>query len=132
MPNIFRVSQLLFLFIAWLFFAVDRLVQYTAIGGPCYQVSEDIASWLPYLWFWVHFKGWWFCFILPAALMYVLVPMPCLFFGGGSTQFLTSRDGGGLVLLKLSPFNILIFFFMMQPVSVYKLCKWNFDIHVYV
>lgn len=38
--------------------------------------------------------------------MYVLVPMPCLFFGGGSTQFLTSRDGGGLVLLKLSPFNI--------------------------
>jgi hypothetical protein len=30
-----------------------------------------------------------------AALMYVLVPMPCLFFGGGSTQFLTSKDGGG-------------------------------------
>ncbi|XP_019051850.1 PREDICTED: vacuolar protein sorting-associated protein 55 homolog [Nelumbo nucifera] len=27
--------------------------------------------------------------------MYVLVPMPCLFFGGGSTHFLTSRDGGG-------------------------------------
>lgn len=43
--------------------------------------------------------------------MYVLVPMPCLFFGGGSTQFLTSWDGGGLVLLKLSPFNINIFFF---------------------
>jgi len=33
--------------------------------------------------------------IAPAALMYVLVPMPCLFFGGGSTQFLMSRDGGG-------------------------------------
>lgn len=32
--------------------------------------------------------------------MYVLVPMPCLFFGGGSTQFLTSRDGGGWVLNK--------------------------------
>ncbi|KAL3755613.1 hypothetical protein ACJRO7_002633 [Eucalyptus globulus] len=31
------------------------------------------------------------------ALMYVLVPMPCLFFGGGSTQFLTSRDGGGWI-----------------------------------
>ncbi|CAL5389201.1 unnamed protein product [Camellia sinensis] len=29
------------------------------------------------------------------SLMYVLVPMPCLFFGGGSTQFLISRDGGG-------------------------------------
>nr|CAB3475558.1 unnamed protein product [Digitaria exilis] len=32
-----------------------------------------------------------------AALMYVLVPMPCLFFGGGSTHFLTSREGGGWI-----------------------------------
>ncbi|XP_022635005.1 vacuolar protein sorting-associated protein 55 homolog isoform X2 [Vigna umbellata] len=32
-----------------------------------------------------------------SALMYVLVPMPCLFFGGGSTQFLMSRDGGGWI-----------------------------------
>ncbi|KAG0484963.1 hypothetical protein HPP92_009042 [Vanilla planifolia] len=32
-----------------------------------------------------------------AALMYVLVPMPCLFFGGGSTQFLSSREGGGWI-----------------------------------
>ncbi|KAK4800492.1 hypothetical protein SAY86_020979 [Trapa natans] len=32
-----------------------------------------------------------------SALMYVLVPMPCLFFGGGSTQFLISRDGGGWI-----------------------------------
>jgi len=32
-----------------------------------------------------------------SALMYVVVPMPCMFFGGGSTQFLISRDGGGLV-----------------------------------
>ncbi|EXB54599.1 hypothetical protein L484_019169 [Morus notabilis] len=31
------------------------------------------------------------------ALMYVLVPMPCLFFGGGTTQFLTSRDSGGWI-----------------------------------
>ncbi|KAL9266994.1 Vacuolar protein sorting-associated protein 55-like protein [Drosera capensis] len=31
------------------------------------------------------------------ALMYVLVPMPCLFFGGGSTHFLISRDGGGWI-----------------------------------
>ncbi|KAK9290109.1 hypothetical protein L1049_008273 [Liquidambar formosana] len=31
------------------------------------------------------------------ALMYVLVPMPCMFFGGGTTQFLTSRDGGGWI-----------------------------------
>ncbi|XP_028548674.1 vacuolar protein sorting-associated protein 55 homolog isoform X3 [Dendrobium catenatum] len=29
--------------------------------------------------------------------MYVLVPMPCLFFGGGSTHFLTSREGGGWI-----------------------------------
>ncbi|XP_023641651.1 vacuolar protein sorting-associated protein 55 homolog isoform X3 [Capsella rubella] len=32
-----------------------------------------------------------------SALMYVVVPMPCMFFGGGSTQFLTSRDGGGWI-----------------------------------
>ncbi|BAS76384.1 Os01g0966500, partial [Oryza sativa Japonica Group] len=38
------------------------------------------------------YNNWW---PMLAALMYVLVPMPCLFFGGGSTQFLTSRDGGG-------------------------------------
>ena len=40
-----------------------------------------------------------------AALMYVLVPMPCLFFGGGSTHFLMSRDGGGSVFLNFSPLN---------------------------
>ncbi|KAJ0089161.1 hypothetical protein Patl1_32617 [Pistacia atlantica] len=38
------------------------------------------------------YSNWW---PMLSALMYVLVPMPCLFFGGGSTQFLTSRDGGG-------------------------------------
>ncbi|KAL5227047.1 hypothetical protein ABZP36_015312 [Zizania latifolia] len=38
------------------------------------------------------YNNWW---PMLAALMYVLVPMPCLFFGGGSTQFLTSREGGG-------------------------------------
>ncbi|KAF9680851.1 hypothetical protein SADUNF_Sadunf06G0164300 [Salix dunnii] len=49
------------------------------------------------------FLGWQACAIynnwwpMLSALMYVLVPMPCLFFGGGSTQFLTSRDGGGWI-----------------------------------
>ncbi|KAI3850851.1 hypothetical protein MKW92_015399 [Papaver armeniacum] len=38
------------------------------------------------------YSNWW---PMLAALMYVMVPMPCLFFGGGSTAFLTSRDGGG-------------------------------------
>ncbi|KAK2655587.1 hypothetical protein Ddye_008639 [Dipteronia dyeriana] len=38
------------------------------------------------------YSNWW---PMLSALMYVVVPMPCLFFGGGSTQFLTSRDGGG-------------------------------------
>lgn len=33
--------------------------------------------------------------------MYVLLPMPCLFFGDGSTRFLTSREGGGLVYFDL-------------------------------
>ncbi|KAL8472231.1 hypothetical protein ACS0TY_029447 [Phlomoides rotata] len=40
------------------------------------------------------YSNWW---PMLSALMYVLVPMPCLFFGGGSTQFLTSRDGGGWI-----------------------------------
>ncbi|KAH6822502.1 Vacuolar protein sorting 55 family protein [Perilla frutescens var. hirtella] len=40
------------------------------------------------------YNNWW---PMLSALMYVLVPMPCLFFGGGSTQFLISRDGGGWV-----------------------------------
>ncbi|XP_047308638.1 vacuolar protein sorting-associated protein 55 homolog [Impatiens glandulifera] len=42
----------------------------------------------------VLYSNWW---PMLSALMYVLVPMPCLFFGGGSTQFLISRDGGGWV-----------------------------------
>ncbi|XP_059646642.1 vacuolar protein sorting-associated protein 55 homolog isoform X1 [Cornus florida] len=49
------------------------LVQCTTTGGQCYQL------------------------LVLAALMYVLVPMPCMFFGGGSTHFLTSRDGGGWI-----------------------------------
>ncbi|KAK1299901.1 hypothetical protein QJS10_CPB13g01531 [Acorus calamus] len=40
------------------------------------------------------YNNWW---PLLSALMYVLVPMPCLFFGGGSTHFLTSRDGDGWI-----------------------------------
>ncbi|KAL7104294.1 hypothetical protein ACP275_08G235000 [Erythranthe tilingii] len=40
------------------------------------------------------YSNWW---PMLSALMYVMVPMPCLFFGGGSTQFLTSRDGGGWI-----------------------------------
>ncbi|EEF31870.1 transporter, putative [Ricinus communis] len=40
------------------------------------------------------YSNWW---PMLSALMYVLVPMPCLFFGGGSTQFLISRDGGGWI-----------------------------------
>ncbi|XP_071908459.1 vacuolar protein sorting-associated protein 55 homolog isoform X4 [Coffea arabica] len=40
------------------------------------------------------YSNWW---PLLSALMYVLVPMPCMFFGGGTTQFLTSRDGGGWI-----------------------------------
>ncbi|KAM7255135.1 hypothetical protein ACFE04_020376 [Oxalis oulophora] len=40
------------------------------------------------------YNNWW---PMLSALMYVIVPMPCLFFGGGSTQFLISRDGGGWI-----------------------------------
>ncbi|XP_022899169.1 vacuolar protein sorting-associated protein 55 homolog isoform X1 [Olea europaea var. sylvestris] len=40
------------------------------------------------------YNNWW---PMLSALMYVLVPMPCLFFGGGSTHFLVNRDGGGWI-----------------------------------
>ncbi|GAB4833346.1 hypothetical protein Ancab_031590 [Ancistrocladus abbreviatus] len=40
------------------------------------------------------YSNWW---PMLSALMYVVVPMPCLFFGGGSTHFLTSKDGGGWI-----------------------------------
>ncbi|KAL9291041.1 putative vacuolar protein sorting 55 [Arabidopsis thaliana] len=40
------------------------------------------------------YGNWW---PMLSALMYVVVPMPCMFFGGGSTQFLISRDGGGWI-----------------------------------
>ncbi|KAL0743917.1 hypothetical protein Bca4012_085430 [Brassica carinata] len=40
------------------------------------------------------YSNWW---PMLSALMYVVVPMPCMFFGGGSTQFLISRDGGGWI-----------------------------------
>lgn len=33
--------------------------------------------------------------------MYVLVPMPCLFFGGGSTQVLFTRESDGWVFLSI-------------------------------
>ncbi|KAJ0973392.1 hypothetical protein J5N97_021351 [Dioscorea zingiberensis] len=40
------------------------------------------------------YNNWW---PMLSALMYVVVPMPCLFFGDGSTRFLTSREGGGWI-----------------------------------
>lgn len=37
-----------------------------------------------------------FNFVCPihAGLMYIMLPMPCLFFGGGSSSFITSGEGG--------------------------------------
>nr|XP_043610314.1 vacuolar protein sorting-associated protein 55 homolog [Erigeron canadensis] len=40
------------------------------------------------------YSNWW---PMLSALMYILVPMPCMFFGGGSTEYLLSREGGGWV-----------------------------------
>uniref|UniRef100_A0A453GUN7 Uncharacterized protein n=1 Tax=Aegilops tauschii subsp. strangulata TaxID=200361 RepID=A0A453GUN7_AEGTS len=37
------------------------------------------------------YNNWW---PMLAALMYIIVPMPCLFFGDGSTRFLSSGEGG--------------------------------------
>lgn len=89
-----------FVFIIFSHF-VCRLVQYTITGGQCYQVL-----WCCCIFLWTLGLNWISCSVveyfsswpksvISAALMYVLVPMPCLFFGGGSTQFLISRDGGG-------------------------------------
>jgi len=71
-----------------------RLVYYTTIGGRCYQVwtKNCYVLGLHRLLFLVTYQK---ELITLTALMYVLVPMPCMFFGGGSTQFLISRDGGG-------------------------------------
>ncbi|XP_003565146.2 vacuolar protein sorting-associated protein 55 homolog isoform X1 [Brachypodium distachyon] len=40
------------------------------------------------------YNNWW---PMLAALMYILVPMPCLFFGDGSTRFLTTGEGGAWI-----------------------------------
>ncbi|KAB2631764.1 vacuolar protein sorting-associated protein 55-like protein [Pyrus ussuriensis x Pyrus communis] len=40
------------------------------------------------------YNNWW---PMLSALMYVVVPMPCLFFGGGSTQFLLTRESDGWI-----------------------------------
>ena len=81
-----------------------RLVHCTTTGGQCCQVWLDISNDFINL----NMVGFqrlmsWILLVL-AALMYVLVPMPCLFFGGGSTQFLISRDGGGWVFSLFSSF----------------------------
>ncbi|KAM0863769.1 hypothetical protein ACQ4PT_044402 [Festuca glaucescens] len=40
------------------------------------------------------YNNWW---PMLAALMYIIVPMPCLFFGDGSTRFLSSGEGGAWI-----------------------------------
>ncbi|RZC49880.1 hypothetical protein C5167_018318 [Papaver somniferum] len=60
-------------------------------GGAedCYELQMGVIAELQAC---AIYNNWW---PMLAALMYVMVPMPCLFFGGGSIAFLTSRDGGG-------------------------------------
>eukprot|EP00252_Welwitschia_mirabilis_P001031 TRINITY_DN1100_c0_g1_i3.p1 TRINITY_DN1100_c0_g1~~TRINITY_DN1100_c0_g1_i3.p1 ORF type:complete len:146 (+),score=11.83 TRINITY_DN1100_c0_g1_i3:1064-1501(+) len=38
------------------------------------------------------YNNWW---PMLTAIMYVMMPMPCLFFGGGDSPFVTSEDAGG-------------------------------------
>ncbi|KAG8483830.1 hypothetical protein CXB51_022611 [Gossypium anomalum] len=71
---------------------VIGLVHYITTGGQCFQKLVMPLNKPGYLLMIDNKK-----LLLFTALMYVLVPMPCLFFGGGSTQFLTSRDGGGWI-----------------------------------
>jgi len=37
------------------------------------------------------YNNWW---PMLTGLMYIMLPMPCLFFGGGSSDFITSGEGG--------------------------------------
>eukprot|EP00249_Psilotum_nudum_P007428 c20555_g1_i1 orf=171-551(+) len=37
------------------------------------------------------YNNWW---PMLTVLMYIMVPMPCLFFGGGSTECIGARDAG--------------------------------------
>ncbi|GAB4837535.1 hypothetical protein Ancab_002389 [Ancistrocladus abbreviatus] len=62
----------------------------TVLAGPALMFSSSILLQILAC---AIYGNWW---PMLSALMYVVVPMPCSFFGGGSTHFLTSRDGGGL------------------------------------
>ncbi|OMO68440.1 Vacuolar protein sorting 55 [Corchorus olitorius] len=63
------------------------------VGAPVGKSKTNILQ-KGFIWACALYNNWW---PMLSALMYVLVPMPCLFFGGGSTQFLISRDGGGWI-----------------------------------
>ncbi|KAJ7555572.1 hypothetical protein O6H91_05G045100 [Diphasiastrum complanatum] len=63
---------------------------------PCFWCSKQIwSSWLcpSRILACALYNNWW---PMLTALMYVLVPMPCLFFGGPSDSFI-STDGGNWV-----------------------------------
>ncbi|KAI3871969.1 hypothetical protein MKX03_016742 [Papaver bracteatum] len=67
----------------------DQILTLALLAGLAFMFSASILLQILAC---AIYSNWW---PMLAALMYVMVPMPCLFFGGGSTAFLTSRDGGG-------------------------------------
>ncbi|KAL0449489.1 UNVERIFIED_CONTAM: Vacuolar protein sorting-associated protein 55 [Sesamum latifolium] len=71
------------------FLVIERKCEGINLAGLAFMFSASILLQILAC---AIYNNWW---PMLSALMYVLVPMPCLFFGGGSTQFLTSRDGGG-------------------------------------
>lgn len=70
---------------------IINVASLTVIAGLAFMFSASILLQILAC---ALYSNWW---PMLSALMYVLVPMPCLFFAGGSTDFFVSRDDGGWV-----------------------------------
>ncbi|XP_028781038.1 vacuolar protein sorting-associated protein 55 homolog isoform X1 [Neltuma alba] len=75
----------------FVYWDVQMVLLFAVLAGLAFMFSASILLQILAC---AIYNNWW---PMLSALMYVLVPMPCLFFGGGSTQFLISRDGGGWI-----------------------------------
>ncbi|XP_074285852.1 vacuolar protein sorting-associated protein 55 homolog isoform X1 [Silene latifolia] len=78
-------------FVALLLLLLNGAFYISVLAGLAFMFSSSILLQILAC---ALYGNWW---PMLSALMYVVVPMPCMFFGGGSTQFLISRDGGGWI-----------------------------------
>ncbi|CAA7016111.1 unnamed protein product [Microthlaspi erraticum] len=96
--ELFKLTHCLLFFFVFLhfpyadFFWNAQIADFgTVLAGLAFMFSSSILLQIVAC---AIYSNWW---PMLSALMYVVVPMPCMFFGGGSTQFLISRDGGGWI-----------------------------------